>query len=261
MMNVMHYRFSIVTASYNSAATISKTINSIKNQTFKNFEHIIIDGGSNDGTLDLLERWSKKSNVTLISEVDDGLYDAMNKGVQLARGTFVVFLNSDDVFSHKNVLENVHKCITSYPLAVFFYGDIVYLSDVGSICRVWAPSKTQKTGVFFEQVPHPSVFIETKLLKSLQPPFDTSYEISADLKQQLILLIKQQVVSKHLGDQIVNMSIGGKSTSNFSSYLKGWIEARRAYNEVIGYGGAFFVLIKVARKLSEHLKHVFGQRL
>ena len=260
-MNVMlNYRFSIVTASYNSAATISKTLCSIKNQTYKNFEHIIIDGGSNDGTLDLLEQWSQQSNVTLISEMDDGLYDAMNKGVQLATGTFVVFLNSDDVFSHKNVLENVHKCIAGNPLAVFFYGDIVYLSDDGSICRVWSPSKTQKTGVFFEQVPHPSVFIKNKLLKSLQPPFDTSYEISADLKQQLILLNKQQVVSKHLGEQIVNMSIGGKSTLNFRSYLKGWIESRRAYNEVIGYGGAFFVLIKVARKLSEHLKHILGHR-
>ena len=101
-------RFSIVTVCFNSEKTILKTIESIANQSFIDFEHIIIDGGSNDNTLEIIKS-NSKYNLNLISEKDDGIYDAMNKGVDISKGQIIVFLNSDDFFASTEVLKIVNN--------------------------------------------------------------------------------------------------------------------------------------------------------
>ena len=101
-------KISIITATYNSVSTLKNTLNSLHSQKFKNFEHIIIDGGSSDGTIDLIKN-NKNNFTTFISEPDNGIYDALNKGISLAKGQIIGFLHSDDILSNNNILTQINN--------------------------------------------------------------------------------------------------------------------------------------------------------
>src|SRR6202008_3251199 len=120
-------KVSIVTVTYNSARFLEEGINSVKNQDYTDIEHIIIDGGSLDGTLDIIKRHGGK-NVKWISEKDNGMYDALNKGMKLATGDIIGALNSDDVFASSDVVTAIVNCFHNSRIDSV-YGDIVYVSQ------------------------------------------------------------------------------------------------------------------------------------
>ncbi len=126
-------KISIITVCFNSSKTIEKTFQSILNQTYTNIEHIVIDGGSSDSTVDIIKKY-KKSIARFVSEPDKGLYDAMNKGIKLASGDIVGILNSDDIYTDKKVLENVARFHENNNIEVSF-GNIIQLTDYGKIIR------------------------------------------------------------------------------------------------------------------------------
>ncbi len=137
----MEEKISIVTVCYNSAATIEKTIVSVQQQTYKNIEHIIVDGCSRDGTIEIVKKMLS-DKVVFISEPDNGIYDAMNKGINCATGAIVGILNSDDVFFNKDVLSKVAKAFAVHNTDVVF-GDIVMSNrnDLEVHVRKWIAGK------------------------------------------------------------------------------------------------------------------------
>ena len=123
-----YMKFSLITPTYNSAATISRTIVSVIAQEFSDLEYIIIDGGSKDNTLDIIKSYQSKINIKLVSEPDNGIYNAMNKGIKLASGEVVGILNSDDLFFDNSILNLVSESFFDNKIDIV-YGDIEYFSS------------------------------------------------------------------------------------------------------------------------------------
>lgn len=166
-------KISVVTVCYNAVRDIEKTILSVVNQTYPNIEYIIIDGGSKDGTMDVVNRYKDKIDV-IVSEPDKGIYDAMNKGTKKASGDFLQFLNAGDVLCDSMVLDKIFSSGIEDTVDVV-YGDIIYVMKHGTFYKV--PEPIDK---FTETFPiaHPASFVNKKVFDSLK--FDTRLKIAAD---------------------------------------------------------------------------------
>ena len=185
--------FSIITINFNNSLGLKNTIESVINQTYKEIEFIVIDGGSTDGSLDIIEE-NLNTIDFFISKPDNGVYDAMNKGWRLARGKFVLFLNSGDVFANSNVLENVSLQIDS--IADIIYGCHLWGSING---ERWNPKKDFKFREIMDYTPisHQATFIKKSLLEKVGG-FKTEYKIIADwgvLVDSLLLDAKLHKIS------------------------------------------------------------------
>lgn len=164
---------SIVTVCYNAADTIEETIKSVLNQTYDNVEYLIIDGGSTDRTVDIIKKYDDRISYW-ISEPDKGIYDAMNKGIAIASGDYIGFINSGDKYADRHVIALVvEQLLNTAPDII--YGDIVLKYSFGRYYTKPLPLNTFKTGFPFS---HPSSFVRLQLLKN--ELFDTSYKIVAD---------------------------------------------------------------------------------
>ena len=238
---------SIITATCNSGKTIQDCLNSVSQQSYKNINHIIIDGVSSDDTLPIINKNIEKITI-FKSEPDSGIYDALNKGFAISMSDIVGILHSDDVFYDDGVLEKVAIAFNDQEID-YVYGDIEMIDASGRVVRYW------KTGLLIDgkikstQIPHPALFLSGKLIKKIDPIFDSSYLIAADLKQQLIFANILNAKGKYIPSPLVKMKVGGTSTVDLQAYLKGWKESRRAWNEVHGNGGALYVCKKILSKL------------
>lgn len=242
----MTCKFSVVTVCRNAAATITGTIRSVALQSYSNCEHVIVDGCSTDGTVEIVRRVAgPKSRI--ISEPDDGLYDAMNKGFRNSDGDVIAFLNADDTYADFNVLTDVARMFLATD-ADFVYGDLLMVDRYGRTKREWVAGDLPARGLSGSQLPHPSLFISRKVLSMISPPFDPSYRIAADLKQQLTLINKMHCAGVYLRRPLARMALGGTSTGSAISYIQGWRESARAYNELFGRGGTLFTVRKVLSK-------------
>ena len=166
--------FSIVTICYQAVNQIEGTIQSVLSQSCHDYEYIIIDGASTDGTLDILSKY-KKDFSHFISEKDKGIYSAMNKGLNLASGEFTLFMNAGDRFYYSDVLEQVKEEICHNPNRVAYYGDVVYSSILGERYIKAFELKRVFKGMFCS---HQSIFINTVTMKKLK--FDEKYKLAAD---------------------------------------------------------------------------------
>jgi len=238
-------KISIITVTKNSARTIERAVHSVSLQKDVNVEHIIKDAGSNDNTIDIA--MVANPLVTVVSINDTGIYDAMNQGYLNSSGDIIAFLNSDDYYIDDYVLSDVINAFNTSDCD-FVYGDITMLSLSGEIVRVWHTGLLGKEGLVGQQIPHPSIFIKRNVINQLLTPFDPSYKISADLKQQLLIVNKFKCKGAYLNRSLVMMETGGESTNSFYSYITGWKESVRAYNEVFGRGGIWCVVKKVFSK-------------
>ena len=240
-------RVSIITVTKNSALTIDRTVRSVLSQNDAIIEHIIKDAVSIDQTLRVAK--SINPSVVVLSKSDTGIYDAMNQGYEMSSGDIVAFLNSDDCYIDENVVFDVISALNTYDCD-FVYGDIRMVSATGIILREWKTGTIGDAGLVGRQIPHPGIFIRRRILDQLETPFDPSYRISADLKQQLLIINKLKFRGYYLDRPVVLMEIGGESTNSLTSYFLGWKESIRAYNEVFGKGGFLFVVKKVLSKVN-----------
>ena len=238
---------SIITVSLNSEKTIGRTIKSINKQVDINLEHIFIDGNSSDNTMSIIKAESH-SESKIISGNDSGLYNAMNKGIEISDGDFVGILNSDDWYADKYVLRDVKNSFKDNNLD-FVYGDIKLFSKNGNITRHWKAGARCEKKLKGEQIPHPAFFVRKSALERVTPKFDEKYSIAADLKQQLILINKFGCKGKYIPRTLTNMSTGGVSNANLSAYMTNWKQSIAAYNEIMGSGGILFVFTKVLKKI------------
>lgn len=238
-------KVSIVTVSYNSESTIEKTLESVANQDYPEIEHIIVDGASTDSTMDVVSRFPHVS--VLISEKDEGIYDAMNKGFSFASGDVVAFLNSDDYYAYSSVISDIVLFFAKEQFD-YVYGNLTFLNDDGTFGRRWVCDGERYIHLEGVQLPHPSLFVRTEVLRGIDPVFDSSFRIAADLKQQLILVNTMKAKGAHLDKTLVHMAVGGASTAGIFAYLRGWRESIRAYNDVFGTGGWLYTVKKVLSK-------------
>ena len=241
-------KISIVTVCYNSEDTIHKCIESISSQTYQNIEHIIIDGGSSDSTLDIVRSYTS-ANIKVFSEADDGIYDAMNKGFYKSTGDVVAYLNSDDYYSNPEVIRSVMLKFDT-PYVDYVYGDIDYINESMVKVRSWVVGEIESGVLRSQQIPHPTFFCRRNVIDRLSIPFDSSLKICGDLKQQLYLINKHKIRGCYINQVLAIMRIGGASTSGLGASLLGWKEAVSAYNEVEGRGGFLYVIRKVLIKVS-----------
>jgi glycosyltransferase involved in cell wall biosynthesis len=212
-------KVSIITATYNSAATVEDTLRSVASQTYNNIEHVIIDGISKDNTLDIVKKYPHVSQV--ISEKDKGIYDAMNKGIANVTGDIIAILNSDDFYENENVIAGVVNTFEKNPECGLVYGNISYFEgdnyDVKQ--RIWRTKSYYPT--FFEDgevPPHPALFVKKEVYEQVGC-FNIEYKIAADHDFMFRALKIKHVQSFFLDAFLVKMRLGGMSTNGLQSII------------------------------------------
>ncbi len=209
-------KLSLITVCYNSSKTIEKTFKSVKNQTCHNFEYIVVDGASDDGTQEII-----KNNIDIISqyvsEKDNGLYDAMNKGIKLSSGEIIGILNSDDTFYDDHVIEKIIKFHDLNDIQASV-GNVIQINNVGKKIRSytsknWVPEKL-KIGFM---PPHPSIFFKKELFKKYGA-YKTDYVIGADFELVVRFFLNNNISWKFSNITTTRMLIGGLSSSGINSY-------------------------------------------
>jgi glycosyltransferase len=244
-------KVSIITVCYNSQETIEDTLLSIQKQDYKDIEYIVVDGASSDGTLAIIDRFSDLVDH-VISEPDDGMYDALNKGIAKATGEVVAILNADDMYEHDRVISSVVKAFIQSG-ADCIYGDLVYVlrDEIDRVTRYWISGKYQD-GSFKKgwMPPHPSFFIKREMY-ALHGVFDTRLKISADYELMLRMMHKHKISSHYIPEVLVRMRTGGISNEHVKSRVTANQEDRLAwkYND-LKPGWLTFVL-KPVRKLGQ----------
>tara|TARA_R110001592_G_scaffold246740_1_gene508690 strand:- start:3299 stop:4045 length:747 start_codon:yes stop_codon:yes gene_type:complete len=209
-------KISIITVCYNSAKTIEKTLQSVKTQTYKNVEYIVIDGKSSDSTLDIIEN-NKEIISKHISEPDKGLYDAMNKGIQLATGDLVGILNSDDIFIDENVLEKVAKFHSENNIEASV-GNILQFNEEGKIVRKYSAKNWNPEKLKIGFMPaHPAIFFKRELFKKYGN-YQLDFTIAADYELITRFFLKYKITWKFSNITTTSMLIGGLSSSGLISY-------------------------------------------
>ncbi|MGE0930787.1 glycosyltransferase family 2 protein [Peijinzhouia sedimentorum] len=207
---------SLITVCYNSAQTLERTIQSVASQTCANFEYIIIDGASTDGTIEIIKAHSDFVSKW-ISEPDKGIYDAMNKGIDMATGEVIGFLNADDVFANDSILAQVAQSFDDAQLEAVF-GDIEFVKD-GRVVRKYSSRHFQPHNFADGLMPaHPS-FYARKSLYDRSGNFRTDFKIAADFDLLLRMLKVHQANFKYLPITFVKMAPGGVSNQSFKSRI------------------------------------------
>ena len=244
-------RISIITICYNSADTIEDTIKSVIAQNYSDLEYIIIDGGSEDGTLDIVEKYKDKI-AKVVSEPDKGIYDAMNKGIGVASGEVVGILNSDDFYHHDTVLLEVAKLFESSKAGAV-YGNISYVDrdDKDKEVRFWRAGEYKKFKLNSGWImPHPAFFVRKSLYQNYGK-FNLDFRIAADYELMLRFLLKG-INMVYIDKSLVCMREGGFSASGLKQRRLGWMELKNSW-EVNGENvPAFFIIRRVLSKLKQY---------
>ena len=211
-------KVSIITVTYNSEKTIQKTIESVRNQSYKNVEHIFIDGISKDNTLNIINRNIDKNSV-IVSEKDFGVYDAMNKGINLAKGEILFILNSDDTFYENSIIEEVVKFFDQNKKLEILYGNLIFTKN-NKIVRKWNAGKYYENSFLKGWCPpHPSFIVKKKVYQKYGI-FNLQYKRAADIEIMYRFLDKFRCNFYYYDRTLVNMKIGGKSNNNIINIIK-----------------------------------------
>lgn len=222
-------KVSIITATYNNAATIDSCLKSVNKQTWSDIEHIIVDGASTDDTLNMLN--ASPNRVTkIVSEPDNGIYEAINKGIQLASGDIIGILNADDVFINQHAVEKiVHTFVDKGTDCV--YGNLVFTNKKGKIVRVWR-SKPFISGLFEKSwtPAHPTFYCKKQMYEKYGL-YKTDYRIAADVELMLRFITIHKIKYHYLNEFLVNMRHGGVSTRGPRSTIVITREMRCAFRE------------------------------
>ena len=234
-------KISIVTPSYNSAKTIRRTLESIEAQEYRNFEHIIIDGASKDETLNYIQTFSSPIR-RVQSQPDKGIYDAMNKGIDMASGDIIAILNSDDFFANKYVLQDIVNLFKQG--ADIVYGGQYFCSPNGDLTSSWIPTEYQ-SGSFSRgwHTPHPAFFARAELYKAYGN-FNLKYPVAADYDLMLRFMNKSHVISSHL-PQILTIVQNDGNSSKLINIIKG---AKDIYHSMKENGIPFNTLFFAFRR-------------
>ena len=213
-------KVSIITATYNSAATIHDTLASLESQTYPDIEYIIVDGASKDNTLDVINHNCTRVSK-IISEPDRGIYDALNKGIAAATGDIVGFLHSDDLLAYPEAIADLVNVfnIGEYDAV---YADLEYVqqNDISKVVRLWQSGNYNKKKLKYGWMPaHPTFYMRRRCYQKFDD-FDLSYKIAADYDSILRYLWRANVRAGYLPQVLIKMRIGGISNRSLSTILR-----------------------------------------
>lgn len=242
-------KISIITATFNAAETIGDCLNSITSQTFP-CEHIVVDGASTDETLEVVRRFSPQTRI--LSESDNGIYDAMNKGIQFATGDIVGILNSDDFYASPHVLEKV-AAVFNNKNTDSCYADLVYVDskDKNRVVRYWKAGSFDYQKFYWGWMPpHPTFFVRKSVYKK-HGMFNLNIGSAADYELMLRFLLRHRVPTVYIPEVFVHMRTGGISNKSLAARLAANKMDRKAWtvNSITPYPWTF--LWKPLRKIPQ----------
>lgn len=215
-------------------------------------EVIVVDGGSTDETVQIIENYRDDIDV-LVREPDEGLYDAMNKGIERASGHVVGILNADDRYDHRGVLEQVIGTLESERVDSC-YGDLVYVGDDDHVIRYWKGGYYRPRKLYLGWMPpHPTFFAKRSLYERYGG-FDLRYPIAADYELMLRLLLKHGVSTTYIDDVLVRMATGGQSNASLSNIVQANREVAQAWWDNDLTGGILAPFFKPLRKVPQFLR-------
>ncbi len=249
------FKISIITVCFNSEKTILDTINSVNRQSYKNLEHIFIDGGSTDGTLSLINTYSRRE-PELVSERDRGIYDAMNKGLNKASGEIIAFLNSDDIYANENVIKKIAYEMHNNNLDCLA-GDVylVKSSDISKIIRRSSSKRFSVNRIAYGWMPsQPALFFKKSVYDEIGF-FSSNYRIAGDFEFVARAFLAKDIKYKYIPDILVHMRLGGVSTGGLFNTLLLNKEVMRACRENGINTNWFKLLSKYPYKILEYFFH------
>lgn len=245
---------SIITATFNSAKTLKDTIQSVLRQTNKDFEYLIVDGGSTDETIDIVKSYESEFSGRLkwVSEKDKGIYDAMNKGIKMASGDIVGILNSDDYFTSDDILQTVADAFKRQEIDAI-YGDIHFIRDGNpkKCIRYYSSRMFRPFWLRFGFMPaHPSFYCKREIFDKAGL-YSLDYKIGADYEMLVRLFKRLKIKTLYVNKDFVTMRTGGASNTNVRSRLTLIEEDVKACRENGIYTNRFFIMLKFLYKIFE----------
>ena len=249
-------KISIITATFNSGKTVRDTFVSVLNQTYDNYELIVVDGGSKDDTVDILRHYELIFNGRMkwISEPDWGIYDAMNKGSAMATGDVVGILNSDDFYTSNGILRKVAITMQDKNIDAV-YGDVHYVhdNDLGKCVRYYSSKPFRRMWMRFGFMPaHPSFYCRREVYEKYGT-FDLSYKVAADFECLLRLIFLHRIRTMYLPLDFVTMRTGGASTQGFASHKQIMRDHQLAFKRNGVYSNVIMECMRYIYKIFEKL--------
>lgn len=210
-------KISLITSTFNSAATLGDTFASVKAQSYNALEYIVVDGGSSDDTLNLMDAFKDIIDVS-ISEADEGIYDALNKGISLATGDVIGFIHSDDVLAHPDVIKHIAQhFVDTKTDAVYADLDYVQEANIHKVVRKWRSRKFDPNAFYSGWMPaHPTFYLKAEHYRNFGP-YDTSFKQSADYELMLRMLLRHRLKAVYIPEVLVKMRMGGASNASLKN--------------------------------------------
>jgi len=253
-------KISIITITYNSAKTLPRALESVQNQTYPDIEHIIVDGASTDGTVALIEAYAKShitneqspiTNIKFLSEPDNGIYDAINKGIRMATGDAIGFLHSDDVFFSADSIALIAEAFEREKADVV-YGDLQYCHGE-RVVRRWKSNDFRPGALKFGWMPpHPTVYVRREVYQQVGP-YDDWFRISADF-DMMLRIFSAGYKTHYIPEVLVSMETGGASNRNTKARLSKTQEDYIALKKNHVGAGYLTVACKQLRKIRQFLR-------
>lgn len=249
-------KISVITVTFNSAKTVADTLTSVAMQTHPDIEHLIIDGASNDGTVEIV-RMLASTHTRLISESDRGIYDAMNKGIALASGEIIGFLNSDDFYANSEVLAKIADAFQDSAVDAC-YGDLVYVSqDNSRVVRYWKSKPFTKGDFAKGWCPaHPTFYIRKSLIERMGL-FDQSYKMGVDVEFMMRYLECGKIRAVYLPQVLVRMRLGGASNQSLKNIFQ---QNKEIFSALRKNDIPFSIVWFIANKIVSRLKQFVSAR-
>jgi len=247
-------KVTIITVCYNASKTIANTITSVISQDYENLEYMVIDGKSSDNSLEIINQYQDGISQ-LISEPDKGMYDALNKGIQMATGEIVGMLNADDFYVDEHVVSDMVQAMSSGPGYESGYADLYYVDNKNTdkVIRKWKSGRYKREK--FKQgwmPPHPTFFLRKEAYEKYGD-FNLDFRSAADYELMLRMLYKHQLKAAYLPRTIVKMRLGGMSNASLLNRLKANREDRKAWKINDLKPGPLTLTFKPLRKLMQYL--------
>lgn len=245
-------KLSIITSVWNNKETIKDAIESVLNQTYENIEYVLVDGGSSDGTIDIVKSYGDRISK-FVSEKDKGIYDGLNKGVSLATGDVVAFLHSDDLYENNTVVEEIAKMFQADSSLDGVYGDLIYTykDDTSKVLRYWKSRDFDKKLLARGWMPaHPTLFLKRDVYERFGG-FDLSFKIAADYDFMLRVL-NGGIKVKYIPQVLYKMRVGGESNKSIKNIMLKSREDLQALKKN-NVGGVYSLLLKNLSKITQFI--------
>jgi glycosyltransferase involved in cell wall biosynthesis len=249
---------SIITVCFNSERTIKKTIESVLYQEYNFFEYIIVDGNSSDSTLQIINEFNLDKRISIISEPDKGIYDAINKGINKANGEIIAILNSDDFYYDQSILSKIVAGFSEETDLV--YSDICFINKKQKISRYFSSKYFNKYFFYFGMMPpHPSIFVRRKLYENFGL-YKTTYRIAADFEFFLRVFLNSDNYAKYLPMLSVIMNEGGASNGTLYRRITLNNEILKSFKENGIKSNYAFVYLKYFIKIFQYILPYFTRK-